>query len=32
MADRFRIEVFGRPRSPWRDSQEEASARYIALK
>jgi len=31
MAERFRISVFGRPRSPWRDSQAEAMADAIAL-
>jgi hypothetical protein len=31
MTERFRITVFGRPRSPWRDSDEEAMADAVAL-
>jgi len=31
MADRFRIEVFGRARSPWRKSAEDAMCDAVAL-
>jgi hypothetical protein len=31
MAERYRIAVFGRPRSPWRDSLDEAMADAVSL-
>ncbi|PZQ50216.1 MAG: hypothetical protein DI555_23265 [Novosphingobium pentaromativorans] len=31
MADRFRISTFGRPRTPWRDSIQDATDDAIEL-
>ncbi|MYL97212.1 hypothetical protein GR702_05430 [Novosphingobium sp. FGD1] len=31
MSDRFRITTFGRPRTPWRQSMEEAMADAIQM-